>query len=258
MIVWSLRGTRIVLVLALALAAAACAGERPLYVPYGSNSTYGFADRPLGGDTYEVSYRPPEYRTYAYGRATRERVVNDQLALAHDMALLRSAEIARMRGFPAFRELNRDNDVRVDVEDDPFYDPWGYRPYPCRGCGPGYYTAPYMTQDRQTNVNATVRLQVRLEPRLSAGAYNAAEVRDKVLAAYPNALPKTEVAGGPIGSFNQPAAQPEPVPGTPAPGTPAPGPTVSPQPQTVIPPDEAPPTGSPDTGPSGVVPPPAK
>jgi hypothetical protein len=249
MIVWSLRGTRIVLVLALALAAAACAGERPLYVPYGG-STYGYADRPLGDELYEVSYRPPEFRTYAYGRATRERVVNEQLALAHDMALLRAADIALMRGFPAFREVNRDNDVRVDVENDPFYEPWGYRPYPCRGCGPGYYTAPYMSQDRQTNVNATVRLQVHLEPRIVSGTYNATEVRDKVLAAYPNALPKTEVPGGPIGSFNPPAG------GSPS-SQPAPGPTVSPQPQTVVPSDEPPPTGSPDTGPSGVVPPPA-
>jgi hypothetical protein len=245
------RRTRIFAVLALALAAAACA-ERPLYVPYGANTTYGYADRALGDDTYEVSYRPPDYRTYAYGRATRDRVVNDQLSLAHDMALLRAAEIARMRGFPAFRELNRDNDSRVDVETDPFYDPWGYRPYPCRGCGPGYYTAPYMSQDRQTTVNATVRLQVRLEPRIVSGTYNVDEVQNKILAAYPNALPKSETTlpGGPIGSFS------------PSPGQPTSGPTVSPQPQTVVPsaggrPGGVP-SGPPNTGPSGVIPPPGQ
>jgi len=238
------RRTRIFAVLALALLAAACA-ERPLYVPYGVNTTYGFADRSLGNDTYEVSYRPPDYRTYAYGRSTRDRVVNDQLALAHDMALLRAAEIAKMRGFPAFRELNRDNDARVDVETDPFYDPWGYRPYPCRGCGPGYYTAPYMSQDRQTTVNATVRLQVRLEPRVVSGTYSVDEVRSKVLAAYPNALPKeqTSVPGGPIGNFSAPTSG--------GGNQPTPGPTVSPQPQTVVPGDV--PSGSPNSGPSGVI-----
>ncbi|MGE5540207.1 MAG: CC0125/CC1285 family lipoprotein [Gemmatimonas sp.] len=204
---------RIAAVFALMLLAAGCAGERPLYVPYGG-STYGYADRATGPDTYEVTYRAPIYTTYAYGRATRDRVVADQTAMAHDMALLRAADLAQTRNMPAFRELNRDNDVRVDVEDDPFYDPWGYRGYPCRTCGPGFYPAPYYSRDRRTVVDVTVRVQVRVEPRLSTGAYNVNEVQQKILAAYPQALPKAapqRVPGGPIGSFNAPAP-PSPAP----------------------------------------------
>ena len=120
-----------------ALALSACSGTpRPLYVPYGTYN-YGYAERPTGDASYEISYRPPHFNTYAYGQTARDRIIEQQLSVAHDIALLRAADLALARGMPAFRELRRDNDVRVDVENDPFYDNGLTRPcYDARFCTP--------------------------------------------------------------------------------------------------------------------------
>jgi hypothetical protein len=198
----SMAWMRAAAVAALALLAAACSGTpRPLYVPLGTAS-YGFAERPLGDVTYEVVYRAPIYSTFAYGRASRDRIAQEQLALAHDMALLRAADLALGRGMPAFREVRRDNDVRADVEDDPFYDSAFNRPY---YDGRFYQPAPYVSPQRRTVVDVSVRLEVRLEPRAEPGTYDAADVKRKLLAAYPTALPSANGAarssGGPIGTF---------------------------------------------------------
>jgi hypothetical protein len=195
----------LVSLLLLAFAAGACSSTpRPLYVPFGP-SNYGYTEKATGDVSYEISYRAPHFITYAYGRATRDRITEQQLSIAHDMALLRAADLALSRGLPAFRETRRDNDVKVDVESDPFYESGLARPcFDTRFCTP----SPYLSPDRRTVVDAGVRIEVRLEPRIENGAYNAADARQRLLAAYPNALPKegpAAVPGGPIGSFNAPA-----------------------------------------------------
>lgn len=184
---------RIAAVAALALLAAACSTvSRPLYVPLGTAS-YGYTERPTGDVSYEVVYRAPLYSTFAYGRASRDRISEEQLAMAHDMALLRAADLALGRGMPAFRELRRDNDVHADVEDDPFYDSAFNRPF---YDGRFYQPAPYVSPQRRTLIETSVKIEVRLEPRIENGAYDANEVRRKILAAYPNVLP----GGGAIGN----------------------------------------------------------
>lgn len=188
--------------LLLAFAAGACSTvPRPLYVPYGPVN-YGYSDRATGDVTYEVNYRAPRFATYVYGKPARDRIADQQLAIAHDMALLRAADLALSRGMPAFRELNRSNDVRVDVESDPFYESGFARPcYDPRFCAP----QPYISPDRRTVVNVGVKIDIRLEPRVVSGAYDAADAKRRLLAAYPDALPRagvTPLPGGPVGSFN--------------------------------------------------------
>jgi hypothetical protein len=196
----SLRTIRACAVAALALLAAACSSApQPLYVPL-VQSMYGYAERPTGDVTYEVIYRAPIYSTFAYGRVSRDRIAEQQVALAHDMALLRAADLALSRNMPAFREVHRDNDVRTDVENDPFYDNAFARPY---YDGRFYTPAPYVSPQRRTLIDVSVRLQIRLEPKVEPGAYDAAEVKRKVLAAYPNVLPQNaNTSGGLIGNFN--------------------------------------------------------
>lgn len=203
---YALKTIRLCVIAALALLAAGCAGTpRPLYVPLGTAS-YGYAERPTGDVTYEVIYRAPVYSTFAYGRASRDRIAEQQSAIAHDMALLRAADLALGRGMPAFRELRRDNDVRADVEDDPFYDSAFNRPY---YDGRFYHPAPYISPQRRTLVDVSVRIEIRLEPSVQGGAYDAADVKRRLLAAYPTAVPGGTVGaaprtGGLIGNFNTP------------------------------------------------------
>ncbi len=203
---------------ALTLLVGACtAVPRPLYVPL-ATSRYGYAEQPTGDLSYEVTYRAPLFSTYAYGQTTRDRITQQQLALAYDMALLRASDLALARGMAAFREVRRDNDVRVDVESDPFYQNGFNRPcYDYRYCPP----SPYMSPDRRTVVDVAVRLQVQLEPRAVSGTYDAADSKRKLLTAYPNAMAPnrnsalsggpvaTPIGGvqpsnGPIGTFNSP------------------------------------------------------
>lgn len=214
----SLPPVRLIAVVALALLVAACtATPRPLYVPL-ATSRYGYAEQPTGDLSYEVTYRAPLFSTYAYGQTSRDRITQQQLALAYDMALLRASDLALARGMAAFRELRRDNDVRVDVESDPFYQNGFSRPcYDYRYCTP----TPYISPDRRTVVDVAVRLQVQLEPRAVSGTYDAADSKRKLLAAYPNAViagsnapanagsvaapvGAPSVGGGPIGTFNSP------------------------------------------------------
>ena len=176
----------------LALSLAACAGRQPLYVPM-DTGTYGYSEKPTGDVSYEITYRAPLFSTFAYGQATRDRVAQEQVELAHDMALLRACDLALARGMPAFRELRRDNDVRVDVQDDPLDSYWTNRPY----YDPHTVTpAPYVSRDRRTLIRASVRIEVRLEPRVAAGAFDAADARRKLLAAHPDALPSGRLPGG--------------------------------------------------------------
>jgi hypothetical protein len=213
----SLSALRFLAVAALALLVTACTTvPRPLYVPL-ATSRYGYAEQPTGDLSYEVTYRAPLFSTYAYGQTSRDRITQQQLALAYDMALLRASDLALARGMAAFRETRRDNDVRVDVESDPFYQN-NYRPcYDTRFCTP----SPYISPDRRTVVDVAVRLQVQLEPRAVSGTYDAADSKRKLLAAYPHALSAGSAAppsggpaaapiggtpsrSGPIGTFNAP------------------------------------------------------
>jgi hypothetical protein len=191
------------LMLAVACVSACSSTPRPLYVPFGP-SNYGYSERSTGDASYEVSYRAPRFNTYVYGQTARDRIVDQQLAIAHDIALLRASDLALSRGMPAFREIRRDNDVRVDVENDPFYNSSLNRPcYDTRFCTP----PPYLSSDRRTVVDAGVRIEVRLEPRVDGGAYDAADSKRRLLLAYPDALPPRgtpQVPGGPIGGFNGP------------------------------------------------------
>ena len=199
---------RLSALVAMTLFVAGCStAPRPLHVPL-AMSRYGYAEQPTGDISYEITYRAPLFSTYAYGQTSRDRITQQQLALAYDMALLRASDVALARGMAAFRELRRDNDVRVDVESDPFYQNGFSRPcYDYRFCSP----TPYMSPDRRTVVDVAVRLQVQLEPRAVSGTYDAADAKRKLLAAYPNAV----IAGSnapanagsvaaPIGTFNAP------------------------------------------------------
>jgi hypothetical protein len=169
-----------------ALAAGCSFAPPPLYVPMSAGS-YGYAEQQTGDISYRITYRAPVFSTFSYGRATRDRIANERVALAYDMALLRAADIALARGMPAFREIRRDNDVQVDVQDDPLDDYYYNRPcFDFHFCTP----PPYVSRDRRSIFRIAATIDVRLETRIEAGAYDAADAKRKLLAAHPDALPR--------------------------------------------------------------------
>lgn len=178
----------------LALGLAACSfTPPPLYEPLGALGNYGYAERQTGDNAFQIVYRAPVFSSFSYGPATRQRLANERTALAYDMALLRAADVALAHGMSAFRETHRNNDVQVDVRDDPFNDYWfNRRCFDWRFCAP----PPYVSRDRRTLVRVAVTLDVQLEQSLQVGAYDAHATRNRILAARPNALPPQQLPGG--------------------------------------------------------------
>jgi hypothetical protein len=177
----------------LALGLAACSfTPPPLYAPLGALGNHGYAERQIGDNTFQILYRAPVFSTFSYGPATRQRLASQRTALAYDMALLRASDLALAHGMPAFRETHRNNDVRVDVQDDPFNDYWFNRPCFDFRCSP----PPYVSRDRRTLVRAEVTLDVQFEQSLQAGAFDARATRNRILAARPNALPPKQLPAG--------------------------------------------------------------
>ena len=175
---------RVAAVLIVASLATSCAPQRSLqdlYVPLGVGSGYGFTEQPIGDRRFKITYDMPVSTAFTFAGPSGQREANTELARAFDLALLRAAEIALVNGAPAFRLVDRVNDVNVRnyvAWRDPFYYPywrrpwWGY-PHPYH-----VYPEDYATLD--TRVTLTVELLPTLEP----GAYDALRTQAEIRARY--------------------------------------------------------------------------
>lgn len=175
--------------LALLLLASGCGLAYPLYTPQEVARTYGYAEQALPDNRYRVSYVAPSSTGFDTGPANRRAHADAQVALAYDLALLRAANIALEKGFPAFAVSDRVNDVAADLRTD-YYDPWPYRwnrrrypfdPYP-------YY--PYYSYDRTATIGAAVTLTIELRIAVGPGTFDAAAIRSEVMARWPDAAGK--------------------------------------------------------------------
>lgn len=97
-----IRAARALALLTLALAAG-CAPARPLMVPFGEDSTYGFVDKPAPGADYEVTYYGPMIYTQLTSRRFLSEIAQTAEQTSHDLALWRAAELAQEKGFKAFK-----------------------------------------------------------------------------------------------------------------------------------------------------------
>lgn len=173
--------------LAALLLLAACATQpAQLYAPFGQLGGYGFTEEQLSETRLRVRYEAPTRTTYDAGRIERERQAGGRVALAYDMALLRAAELALARGFPAFSVTQRQNDVAVEIEPDyPYFgDPFLFHS-PLRRRHfhrPGFYFP-------QSTVGAGVTLLVELKRASGDDAIDARATAARLRAKHPAAFP---------------------------------------------------------------------
>jgi len=137
-------------------------------VPQSTNGVFGYSDKMVAPDVYQVTYVSPPLRAApasddAHGLAGEKQRV-------YDLALWRAAQLAQEKGFPAFEVQHENRDVDVTVRHDPVY----YPPPPlfyggCRwnwDCGwPGYWPYPY---DYGYRTSAAGRIVVNLTVQMLA------------------------------------------------------------------------------------------
>ena len=172
------------LLLAAAVLLAACASP-PLYQPQSGPDSFGYAQRPVGdGGLYEVSFRAPPRITFAY--YATDRLSDQRLRLAYDLALLRAAELALSHvNQPAFAVRRRDNDVQVDIrrDDDAYHDGFG--------SAPRTTAVPYLLYDDEPYavISAQVTLLVEFIPTLAPGAFDAVATARQLRQRYSAEIP---------------------------------------------------------------------
>ena len=172
--------------LLLALALAACASPRTLqdlYVPLGPNS-FGYAEQPAGDRRFQVSYVAPLETGFSFSGPSGQQEVDAHVARAFDLALLRAADVAAASGAPAFRVVDRLNDVNVrnyPSYRDPFWYPGWRRPYYYYPYGWPY--GPFYDESYATlAVRAT--LTIELLQAVEPGAYDVRNVQATIRGRY--------------------------------------------------------------------------
>lgn len=200
-IVGSSRTGRLAALVAAALVFAACAPlERlPLYTPLEVAGSFGYEEQRLSERRFRVTYHAPIVATYAYSSGQRRQEVAQEVALAYDLALWRAAELALEAGYPALTVAERNNDSRVEVFGDPYYDPFVYPgypflypPYPFFHYGPpfGHLRQPFYSSYYQpyAELMVSVTITVAFGEDQGAGALHARTTLERLREQYPDAV----------------------------------------------------------------------
>jgi len=162
----------------------------PLLTPLAVAGSFGYAEAPLGGDRFSVTYLAPPRLTSRYGSA-READAQATRTLAFDMAVWRAAQLAEAQGFAGFRISDRRSDV--DTYPDPLSQP--FDPWPCWECrrfGFPYSADPYRGSPFiYLETQVTITVQMLHDP--GSGDYRADDAIAQLRRTYPGAegVPQT-------------------------------------------------------------------
>lgn len=154
---------------------------RPLYRSIAEAESYGYSERRIADDNYEVTYVGPRRRVPA-NRITREANMEALSVQAEEIAELRAAELALASGYAAYRITDRRTDVEVTVENYDFYYPGPYYyPYRSPYHHPFFYGPSYSSQ-----ALAQVRsvLTVGMEKAAADDTIDATARRDLLMQRY--------------------------------------------------------------------------
>ena len=189
---WAVIGSVVV----LATLTSACAGSRKppvaAMVPQSANGVFGYSDRMLGPDLYEVTYVSPQLRATqdadtAHGLAGEKQRV-------YDLALWRAAQLAQEKKYPAFQVQHESRDVDVTVRHDPVY-PAYPPPLFFGGCrwdcdwpfGFWPYDYGYPTYRTRAAGRIIVNLTVKLLAKATADSLDTAATIERLRKAYASA-----------------------------------------------------------------------
>lgn len=187
------------LALAVGLLLVACTTPqppRPAMQPLAVAGNFGYSDRRVDADTFEVTYRGAEV-TVSSSNARNDPRLDAEKLKVHDLALLHGARLAKTEGAAAIRivseRIDSDTDVRSHprCRPSPFWGPpgyWGYYPhyYGYGGYGwPGSYYDCY--ESRWAKARATAVLTVDLVPAGTEGAEPTAAVIERLEKLYAGA-----------------------------------------------------------------------
>ncbi len=185
------------LVAALAFAACAPIERYPLYTSLEAAGSFGYEEQRLSERRFRVTYHAPIVATSAYSSGQRRQEVEQEVALAYDMALWRAAELALEVGYPALTVAERDNDTRIEVFGDPYYDPFVYPGYsllyplyPFSHHGPpfGLLPQPFYPSYYGPFAELMVSVTITVELGASAGALDAQGTVERLREQYPDAV----------------------------------------------------------------------
>ena len=202
------------LLAAAVLGGCATGTNLPLYMPLEEAKTHGYLETRLDERRYQVTYVAPRLRTYAYRTPERDRDADAQIALAYDLALWRTADLALAAGFPAFRVTNRTNDVRYDTRYGGYYRPYYPYDYPYFGRHHFFDPYPYYGAYGYADLVAQVTLEVEFAPEVAPDLFDARAVAERMRDTYPS-YPQAPAPAGP--AYPQGSAPPAPPPSTPGP-----------------------------------------
>lgn len=177
----------------LLLAACQTTPPPPLLSPIADTGSYGYgyAERRVGPEDWEVTFVGPVRRTAAYADS-RDAYQAAARTQVFDLMLWRAAQIAVREGFSAFRVGQTRSNVDTRIEDygyDPLYGPaWG------PGWGPHGYFYPYFppypySRSIEAYLQARISGDVHLLHAAAPGDYVAEDVIAQARRTYPNAEP---------------------------------------------------------------------
>ena len=186
----------IAVVAAFSALTAACAERRQpavaAMVPQSANGVFGYSDKMVAPDLYEISYVSPRLR--AASDPEGEHGLAGEKQRVYDLALWRAAQIAQEKKFPAFLVQHESRDVDVTVRRDPIYPAypspflWGHRCWDCDwpfGYWPYYYG--YPTYRTSAAGRVVVNLTVRMLAEATADSLDTAATVERLRKAYGSA-----------------------------------------------------------------------
>lgn len=176
----------------LTLTGCGTGSRAPLLSPKAVTGSFGYSERQIEPDRFEVSFSGPRRSTYSYpGALRRDRDEDTARREAYDLAAWRVAQIVEARGFVGFRILERNTNVdSVKYANDYWGGPGGYYG---PGYGYGWSPRPYSygfrnwAEDGGYSYQVTQTLVVQLLRDLRPGDFDAKQMIGELRAAYPGA-----------------------------------------------------------------------
>jgi len=184
------RASAVGLLLVLAACSATREPLRAAMVAQASTGDYGYYEKTLAPDRYEVSYISP--RLQAKGDDTDGNGLKAERQLVYELALWRAAQLARDTGHPAFKVEQESSDVDVTVQRDliyPAYSPFfypHYRRHHYYDYWPYGYYHNYAPSDYRVRRSGriTVALTVTMLAAATDGAFDTAATEERLRNAH--------------------------------------------------------------------------